>query len=109
MTVFPSAVLFLLALGFWGHAESHYGVRTRIAAGIALVASTCLAVLSLSEVARTYDAHRSAMRLSGQMLSRGQTQRVAQAIQEYNAVATTDSTYRAAVTMWKSLNEHSEK
>src|SRR5690348_3949951 len=104
---FASAMLFLAALGFWGHAESHYGFRTRVGAGLALLASACIVLYALPRIGQTYerDFHRSAMRLSGELLAKGQTQRVAQAIRVYNTAATTGSTYQAAVMMWKSLNQ----
>ena len=106
MNIFASAMLFLAALGFWGHAESHYGFRTRVGAGLALVASACLAIYVLASIGPAYerDFHRSAMRLSGELLAKGQTQRVAQAIGDYNTAAATNSTYRASVAMWESLN-----
>ncbi len=106
MKFLASAVLLLVAFGFWGLAESRYTFRIRVGAGLALVASACLTLHVLVGIGSGYerDFHRSSIRLSGELLAKGQTQRVAEAIRDYNAAVATGSTYRAAVAMWESLN-----
>jgi hypothetical protein len=49
------------------------------------------------------------MRLTGELLLKGETQRVEQAIHTYNSNAATGTTYGAALQMWDVLNHGPKK
>ncbi len=68
-------------------------------------------VLAASHVIPSYERtfHKSSIRLSGELLAKGETQRVQQAISTYNNVAATGTTYRAAMQMWNVLNHGSKE
>ena len=53
--------------------------------------------------------HRSSIRLAGELLTKGDSERVAHAIRSYNSIATNGSTYAASMEMWKVLNHGSDK
>jgi hypothetical protein len=53
--------------------------------------------------------HNSSLRLSGELLAKGETQRVQQAISTYTNVAATSTTYRAAMKMWDVLSHGPKK
>jgi hypothetical protein len=53
--------------------------------------------------------HRSALRLADELLAKGETRCVEQAIQSYNSAATNKSTYAASMEMWRVLNHGPDK
>jgi hypothetical protein len=53
--------------------------------------------------------HKNSIRLSGELLAKGETQRVQQAISIYTNVAATSTTYRAAMKMWDVLSHEPKK
>jgi hypothetical protein len=106
----PFLILFLLALAFWLHAERRMGVAARIGGGTACIVLVACGAYFMAGVIPSHEraAHRSSIRLAGELLSKGDTERVKQAINTYNSIAATGTTYRAGMEMWDVLN-HGKK
>ena len=100
----PFILLPLLAL--WIYAERRLGVVARIGVGLALmIACTVIAhefAMFIPRYERTF--HRSSLRLADELIARGETQRVHQAVQAYTSIAATGTTYGASMEMWRVLN-----
>ena len=99
-------IVMLAFLLLWVYAEVKLKRAARILSGLAAI--SCAAVLSwhlagfIPDIERSQN--RSSLRLAGELLATGETQRVQQAIQTYNSIAATGSTYRASMEMWDALN-----
>jgi hypothetical protein len=107
----PFLILFFVALAFWIHAERRLGAAARISGGIFSMALIGCAAYFVATIIPSYERtfHRSSMRLTGELISKGETQRVQQAIHVYNGIAATGTTYRAAMEMWDVLNHGTNK
>jgi hypothetical protein len=106
MTVNPIVLLLpLLALAFWLFAESECGRAIRITSGIITILLVATSAWILAHLVPAYesDTHRYSLKLAEDLLAAGQTTRVQQAIQVYNAEAQTSTTFRAAMEMEKVL------
>jgi hypothetical protein len=104
--MFVLLLLLLLSLGFWIYAERRLSFAARISSGVVcllLLGANCYFVASVGpSYERTF--HKSSIRLSGELIAKGETQRVQQAISAYTNIAATGTTYRAAMQMWDVLN-----
>ena len=49
------------------------------------------------------------MRLMGELLAKGEAQRVQHALQSYSLIASNGTTYGASMEMWRILNHNPEK
>jgi hypothetical protein len=98
--------LAIAALCLWIYAERRLGLTARVAAGIAFLVLTGLICYFLAGIIPRYEStfHRSSLRLAGELTAKGETQRVLQAVQAYNRVASTGTTYCASMEMWYILN-----
>ena len=103
-------IIFPLALALWIYAERRLGIAARICAGIACIVLIACGSYFTASVTPSYERqlHRSTMRMTGDLLSKGETQRVAQAVGIYNSIADTGTTYRASMEMWDVLNRVSK-
>ena len=100
----PFILLPLLAL--WVHAERRWGLAARISFGLALLVACSVIAYDFAKFTPRYESgfHRSSLRLAEELTAKGETQRVQQAVQTYNSIASTGSTYRASMEMWHVLN-----
>jgi hypothetical protein len=96
----------LVALCCWVYAERRLGFTGRIATGIACIVLTGFACHFFAKFIPRYEStfHRSSLRLAGELTAKGETQRVHQAVQTYNSIASTGTTYGASMEMWHVLN-----
>jgi hypothetical protein len=96
----------LAALCCWIHAERRLGFVARLATGVACIVLTGFACsffsMFIPRCERTF--HRSSLRLAAELNTKGDTQRVQQAIKAYNSIAATGTTYAASMEMWEILN-----
>lgn len=99
-------VIFILALAFWIYAERKLGLSVRVWAGLACMAFLGLACTFVANVIPSYERsfHTRSIQLSGELIARGETLRVQQAIGTYTNLAATGTTYGAAMRMWEVLN-----
>ena len=99
-------LVFLVAFGHWLYAERRQAVSARVIAGIGCMVLIGFTCYWLGQIIPRYDSsfHRRSMLLTGEMLSKGETQRVRQAVQTYNNIATNGSTYHASMEMLHALN-----
>ena len=72
---------------------------------------TALVTTEITAIIPRYEStfHESSLRLAADLLSKGETNRVLQALTTYNGIAATGSTYRAAMQMWIVLNNPERK
>ena len=106
----PFLILILLALAFWIYAERRLRVGARIGGGMLCIVLVAFgAYFSAVHLPSERLAHRSSLRLTAELLSKGETQRVEQALGVYNSIAATSTTYRAAMEMWDVLNHGPKK
>jgi len=98
-----------VAFFFWLYAERRLGLNARVLSGLACIALTGFACHFLAKYIPRYESriHQSSIRLAGEMIEKGQTQRVQEAMRAYNNVATNGTTYGAAIQMWRVLNQES--
>jgi hypothetical protein len=96
----------LVAFGCWIYAEKRCGFAARLVTGIACMVLTGVACQSIANFIPRYEStfHKSSLRLAGELVAKGDTQRVHQAIQAYNRIASTGTTYGASMEMWYVLN-----
>lgn len=100
-------IIAFIALAFWIHAERRLGIVARVCGGLAFMLSVAGCVYVFSGIIPKYERslHRACMRLSGELIAKGESQKVEQAINTYNGIAANGSTYQAAMEMWKLLNQ----
>jgi len=100
----PFILIPLLAL--WVYAECRRGLAARISIGLALLIVCSVIAYSFAMFIPQYERafHRSSLRLAGELTAKGETQRVQQAVQTYNSIAATGTTYGASMEMWHVLN-----
>ncbi len=96
-----------LSFFVWLYAERKLGLNLRVLSGLACIALTGFACYFLAKYIPRYESqfHRSSIRLAGEMIEKGQTQRVQDAVRAYNTLATNGTTYGAAMEMWRVLNQ----
>src|SRR5262245_62116876 len=89
----------------WLYAEAKLGTNYRVLSGLLCIGLTGFACYTTAEIVPRYEstAHRASVRLAGELLAKGETQRVQQAIQAYNS-KTSNGTYAASAEMWRVLN-----
>ena len=99
-------ILFLVMLAFWIYAERRLGVAARVTSGIACMVFIACSSYFIASIMPSYERtfHKSSIRLSGELIAKGETQRVQQAIGTYTNISATGTTYRAAMQMWDVLN-----
>jgi hypothetical protein len=99
----------LVALGFWVYAESRLARTWRLGMGIVAIVVTGFACYRIASFVPELESfrHRRAMKKVEESLAAGDTQRVQQAVQTYNSIAATGSTYQASSAMSELLShEH---
>ena len=103
-------ILFSLALYFWIHAERHLGIGARVCGGLLCIALMAFGGYALAGVGHGYERllHKNAIRMAGELLLKGETKRVEQAISTYNSIAATN-TYTAAMEMGDVLSQAPKK
>ena len=96
----------LVALCCWIYAEKRAGFAARFVTGIVCIALNAGAWQAITNIGHNYesDFHRSSMRLASKLIYEGNTMRVHQAIQAYDRIASTGTTYAASMEMWYVLN-----
>jgi hypothetical protein len=89
---------------FWLYAEKKLGVNARVGAALACMVLVGYSVYVLATIIPRYERSftRNSMRLVGELISKGETQRVQQAVAAYNKAAS-NNTYRASMEMWHVL------
>lgn len=101
-------ILFLPFLAFfiWLYAEAKLKTNYRVISGLLCIALTGFACQVFTRIIPRYEStsHRSSIRLMGDLLAKGETQRVQQAVQSYNSIASNGTTYGASMEMWRVLN-----
>ena len=99
-----------LAFVFWLYAEKKLGVNARVAAALACMVLVGYSVYVFATIIPRYERSftRSSMRLTGELISKGETQTVEQAVAAYNKFAPTNS-YQASMEMWHVLNRAPKK
>jgi ketol-acid reductoisomerase len=97
----------IAVVGFRLFAECRLSKSWRICSGILALIATGFASYYTAGFIPELESfrHRHAMKHMADALSVGDTNRVEQAVQTYNAVASTGSTYRASSDMLKVLNQ----
>ena len=104
-------LLLVLSLIVWIYAEQRLSLVARISSGaicILLLGGNCYFIAS---VGPNYESkfHKRSIQLSGELIAKGETQRVQQAFSIYTNIAATGTTYRAAMQMWEVLSQGQEK
>jgi hypothetical protein len=102
----PIVFFFFVFPALWLYAEFKQRRTARISLGLASIISIAFIIAQLDRILPTYESqvHRSSLKLTGDLLAKGETDRVQQAIEAYNGQASTGSTYNAAFEMWYVLN-----
>jgi hypothetical protein len=100
-----------LAFFLWLYAEAKLGRNYRVVSGLACMALTGFACHTFAMIIPRYEQtfHRGSIRLMGELLDNGQARRVQQAIQNYNAISSTGTSYSASMKMWGVLNHGPDK
>ena len=103
------ALVFLLpfsAFFFWLYAEAKLKANYRVISGLLCIALTGFACHVVTRIIARYEStsHRSSIRLMSDLLAKGETQRVQQAVQAYTLIASNGTTYGASTEMWRVLN-----
>src|SRR5688572_25086516 len=98
--IFP--FILLLTLAYWIYAERRLGFGARVTSGVTCIVSVGCTCYYLMNIVPRYERtfHKSSIRLAGQLMATGETERVKQAVDAYNASASTGSTYGASMKMW---------
>ena len=104
-------LLLVLSLIVWIYAEQRLSLVARFSSGaicILLHRENCYFIAS---VGPNYESkfHKRSIQLSGELIAKGETQRVQQAFSIYTNIAATGTTYRAAMQMWEVLSQGQEK
>lgn len=97
----------LLCFSLWLIAEDASSRRVvRMGLGCLAMAAVAVLAYSFARFAPVIESEgiRSSLRLAEQLMSRGDTQRVQQAIHAYNRTASSASTYQASSELWHVLN-----
>ena len=99
-------LLSFLAFFVWLYAEAKLGTNSRVVSGLLCMALTGFACHVIARILPRYEStsHRSSIRLIGDLLAKGETQRVRQAVQAYTLIASNGTTYGASMEMWRVLN-----
>jgi hypothetical protein len=95
-------ITFLVIFGFWIYAEhKRIHVLARIGGGLACMAFIWQATSAASHIIPAYEHsfHKSAMQQMELALTNGDTQTVLRALNTYNGIAATGTTYQAAMQM----------
>lgn len=103
------ALLILIPLlALWVQAERRWGMPARVGLGVASIVATAMLTYELARFGPRHESrfHRTSLQLVGELIAVGDTQRVQEVIATYNAVAATNSTYRASMEMRSSLLRH---
>jgi hypothetical protein len=104
-------LLLVLSLIVWIYAERRLSLVARISSGaicILLLGGNCYFVTS---VGPNYESkfHKRSIQLSGELIAKGEIQRVQQAFSNYTNSVATDTTYHASKQMWEFLNQGQKK
>jgi hypothetical protein len=94
--------------------QSIIPMKKKWAIGLGFLAAILAAAWITSEINAIiprYEStfHRSSIKLATELLMSGNTNRVLEAFAEYNDTAASDTTYRAAMQMWMTLNHGKRK
>ena len=104
-------LLMVLALIVWIYAERRLSLVARISSGaicFLLLVWNCSFVVIMGPY---YDSkfHKWSIQLSGELITKGEIQRVQRAFSTYTNIAATGTTYRAAMQMWEILSQGQKK
>ena len=101
----------IVAFFCWLYAEAKLGMSCRVICGLLCIAATGFACHSLARIIPRYEStlHRGSLSLAGELLARGESARVQQAIQTYNSLASNRTTYAASLELWRVLNDNAGK
>ena len=104
-------ILLLLALIVWIYAERRLSLVARISSGAICFLLLVWNCYFIASVGPNYESkfHKRSIQLSGELIAKGETQRVQQAFSIYTNIAATGTTYRAAMQMWEVLSQGQEK
>ena len=106
--LFLAPIVFLGILIFWLYAECKLNRAIRIIGGLGCIILVAVSAHLVTMIIPHYESsfHRRSIKKSSELIANGDTQRVQQAFQLYNAIATNnDSAYRASMEMWQALNQ----
>lgn len=96
---------------WWLYSEARLSTNHRMISGLCCIGLAAFAGYNLGMVIPRYERtfHKSSLLLAGELLAKGETKRVEQAIRSYNVAATNKSTYAASMEMWSVLNHGPDK
>jgi hypothetical protein len=99
------AIPFLLVPIVWLYAEFRLGRTARICLGVLSLCTVGLVTYSVCGVYRHYENawHRNSIRDAAALLRKGDTRRVQEAMDQYNSMVVTGSTFRASEKMMQSF------
>jgi hypothetical protein len=104
-------LLLFLELIVWIYAERRLSLVARISSGAICTLLLGLNGYFVASVGPNYESkfHKRSIQLSGELIAKGEIQRVQQAFSTYTNIAATGTTYRAAMQMWEILSQGQKK
>ena len=104
-------LLLFLALIVWIYAERRLSLVARISSGAICTLLLGLNGYFVASVGPNYESkfHKWSIQLSGELITKGEIQRVQRAFSIYTNSVATDTTYHASKQMWEFLNQGHKK
>ena len=100
-------LVFLVVFSAWIYAERKQRFGSRLGLGLASMVAIAFTSYWMGQVIPNYESsfHRRSLQRIGELLAKGETQRVQRAVQVYNTIATNRTmTYRASMELLHALN-----
>jgi hypothetical protein len=99
--------IFVVIPFLWLYAELKLGRIARICLGLLSVVSVAILTYSFGQLGPAYESewHRNSIKVAADLLAKGETNRVQAALDSYNSVVPTSSTFRASEAMWHVLKQ----
>jgi len=99
------AIPFLVVPIVWLYAEFKLGRPARICLGVLSLVTVGLVTYSACSMFRHYESawHRASIRDAADLLRKGETRPVQEALDQYNSMVATGSTFRASEKMMQSF------
>src|SRR5687767_12876457 len=99
--IYISPFILLPLLVLWVYVERRCGFAARIGAALALMIACSVIAHEFAMFIPRYERsfHRRSLNLATQLTANGETQKVHQALQTYDTIAATGTTYRASMEM----------